>query len=134
MTTLSIFAQEMNDLAATVETNVVKLQRAVAEEVVQFVSMATPVDTGQAAGNWETSINAPVSSWTQGGSSAIEAISKAKAALAALGPGQTVYISNNVPYIVELNQGSSKQAPAGFVELSTLSAMNVAGNFKLLVK
>lgn len=134
MSTLNIFAQEMNNLANTVQNNVVKLQKAVAEEVVQYVSQATPVDTGQAARNWQTTINKPASSWDQGGGSAVEAIAQAKAALAALAPGQTVYISNNVPYIVELNQGSSAQAPAGFVELAALSAMNVAGNFKLLVK
>lgn len=134
MTTLSIFAQEMDKLAGIVETNVVKLHRAVAEEVVEFVANATPVKTGQAAGNWQTTINTPSSSWTAGNSSAAEAIAQAREALTSLAIGQTVYISNNVPYIVELNQGSSAQAPAGFVELSTLSAMNVAGNFNLLVK
>lgn len=29
-----------------------------------------------------------------------------------------IFISNNVPYIRRLNEGYSKQAPAGFVELS----------------
>jgi len=39
-----------------------------------------------------------------------------------------VYITNNVPYIGELNDGSSKQAPAGFVQLSIARGIeNVKG-------
>ena len=34
-----------------------------------------------------------------------------------------VYITNSVPYITKLNEGSSKQAPAGFVQSSILRAI-----------
>lgn len=39
-----------------------------------------------------------------------------------------IYITNNVPYIGDLNDGSSKQAPAGFVQLSIAKGIeNVRG-------
>lgn len=37
-------------------------------------------------------------------------------------PGQTVFITNNLPYIERLNHGWSKQAPAGFVERAIVTA------------
>lgn len=49
--------------------------------------LATPVDTGQARNGWQID--------TTGGQTTVE---------------------NRVPYINRLNEGHSKQAPAGFVE------------------
>lgn len=131
---LNIFATEINNLGKVIQDNVVKLQKSVVEAVVDHVATNTPVKTGQAAGNWQTTIGSPASSWTAGSSSAAASIANAKAALMGLKDGQDVYITNNVPYIVELNQGSSQQAPAAFVESAVLTAMGKAGNFNLLIK
>lgn len=38
--------------------------------------------------------------------------------VAALQPGDEIWISNNLPYIVELEKGHSKKAPKGMVRLS----------------
>lgn len=64
-------------------------------------------------------------------SAAAQALGVAQVATYRLGQG-SVFISNNVPYIVYLNQGSSSQAPPGFVETAVeVAIQNVAGRFNV---
>lgn len=73
----------------------------------------TPVDTGHARANWVPSVGDPFSSEVDG-----DAASQAGVAQVLgyqLGDG-AAWISNNVPYILRLNDGWSAQQPAGFVE------------------
>lgn len=131
---MSVFAQQAMSLAGVVQRNCVTLQRDVAQNVVNDVAMETPVLTGQAAGNWKTTIGAPDNSYDPGASSGQHSVDEAQRALSHLQLGQTVYITNNVPYIVELNSGSSSKAPAGFVETSIIDALHRTANFNLLIR
>lgn len=87
----------------------------------------TPVDTGWARANWIPAIGAPAKTGPQPTSRS----ARAAAASGALGRSESgvvavattyrfrmgpIFISNPVPYIVNLNAGSSRQAPAMFVE------------------
>ena len=102
------------------------------EEVVQRVTLEatanliedTPVDTGWARSNWVPSIGAPFEE-IAGSRDQAEvgnlntAPQQQGIATVATGyrlPQGNVFISNNVPYIVNLNEGSSQQAPAAFVQ------------------
>jgi hypothetical protein len=75
---------------------------------------ATPVDTGHARINWTPTVAAPARGEIEGAdpSSAVDPV----VALGPASPGDIMFITNNVPYIRRLNEGSSPQAPAGFVE------------------
>tara|TARA_R110002167_G_scaffold93122_2_gene249823 strand:+ start:20235 stop:20648 length:414 start_codon:yes stop_codon:yes gene_type:complete len=80
----------------------------------------TPVDTGWARANWIANVSSPstdvVGSPGQAGPArAAQAASLGRVLGYKLAAGP-VFISNNVPYIIRLNDGSSKQAPAGFVQ------------------
>lgn len=108
-----------------------EIARAVDEELIR----RTPVDTGKARSNWIMSINAPVSDviepYAPGvklgiseTSNLIAALNQAAAVLHGHHDSDPIYISNNVDYIGLLNQGSSKQAPALFVEVSILGGIN----------
>lgn len=87
----------------------------------------TPRDTGWARANWVPSVGAPAPSPTEPNgrpspASVGEARARAEAGTAAvvgyrLNKG-SIFTSNGVPYLEELNRGSSKQAPAGFVQRS----------------
>jgi hypothetical protein len=77
--------------------------------------METPVDTGQARANWLISINTPRFD-TGPPMTAAAALVLAKSAISAARSGDTVYISNNLPYIAALNRGRSSQAPAGYIQ------------------
>ena len=132
---LTIFANEMRNIAAALTQNIPAMQREVAVNVVDFVANATPVDTGQASGNWKTTIGVPTSAWDQGGSSGPgKSMADVRNALRTLSIGQTVCIANNVPYIVKLNNGYSAQAPSLFVELATANALAQLGRYNLLIR
>lgn len=87
--------------------------------------VATPVDTGWARANWIISIGQP----HQNVAGSRDAISRGEQ-----GNGQArllvyrrnqgnIWISNNVPYIQALNDGHSKQAPAGYIEAAINTAV-----------
>lgn len=117
---------------------VVRLLRVATEkEVIKLVvdvhadlATETPVDTGWAASNWIISMgsfsNEPVGS--------PENVSNV-ASLAGLAGVLTwsikkgiIYITNNVPYIQRLNEGSSRKAPAGYVDMIIQRRVNEANN------
>jgi hypothetical protein len=91
----------------------------------------TPVDTGWARANWFVGIGRPS---TRDGNfldpdsgDVAEANSAAETGLGSvlaytLAAG-SVYITNNVPYILRLNDGYSQQAPAGFVQRAIQEAV-----------
>lgn len=109
--------------------------------IVGDLAYKTPVDTSQALSGWEVTLDAPAIGVHgphfpgKGGStyrqSAAETLAKAKAALKSKKPGQVIYITNNQPYIKRLNDGSSAQTPAGFVERAVLIGRKMMRKFKL---
>lgn len=120
-------------LAKRLEAKAKKVEKAgneIAKQTALFLEGAllwdTPVDTSQALSNWEVTLGAPSYKFigphvpgehgsTQTASIA-EAYGLAKAVVAKKQPGQEIWLSNNAPYIVDLNSGSSLQAPAGYVQ------------------
>lgn len=92
----------------------------------------TPVDTGWARANWVPAIGTPI----QQDLSAVPAtVSNAQSrageqqrAMADVVTGYRlvrgrVFVSNNVPYITRLNDGHSRKAPAGFVQMAIQKAV-----------
>lgn len=128
MATLEEFERRMARLATKVAENADRIVRKVALATDQVVVMATPVDTGRARANWVTALDSaptgvqPEPSSPGGGAS--QALSQARATVADYnGDDHTsIHITNNLPYIGKLDQGSSRQAPAGFVVAAVLTA------------
>jgi hypothetical protein len=92
----------------------------------------TPVDTGWARANWLPSIGAPLGPGDTSGirpetpnsaSTTDQDSGLAKVATTYQTEKGPVHITNNVPYIVFLNEGSSKQAPSGFVQRAIRKAI-----------
>lgn len=86
----------------------------------------TPVDTGWARANWVPDIGSPRTE-PVGSRDRVDSGS-AQAGLARVVAGYRlaqgpVFLSNNVPYITFLNDGSSRQAPAGFVQQAIAEAV-----------
>ena len=84
-----------------------KVMAAVDREVV----IATPVDTGRARASWLPGVDSPEFETLPPGQYPTPGPKEWEKA-------QTgrYYLTNNLPYIVPLNEGHSQQAPAGFVE------------------
>lgn len=88
----------------------------------------TPVDTGWARANWVPKIGSPATTPVGSPESVTDAPQQAGiltiVADYKLDKGP-VFISNNVPYILKLNGGSSKQAAAGFIQAAIAKALRV---------
>jgi hypothetical protein len=82
----------------------------------------TPVKTGHARANWIASVGAPNTVEAPGTSEAVAQAGNAVVASYKLGQGR-LYVSNVVPYIRRLNEGSSTQAAPLFVESCVIRAM-----------
>ena len=98
-----------------------KVGRAIGMEILGRVTNRTPVDTGRAKGNWNTSINRPDFSTSDNvDKSGASTRSRGKSVMNGfrLGQGQTLHISNGLPYIERLEQGYSQQAPTGMVTVT----------------
>lgn len=86
----------------------------------------TPVDTGWASNNWWFDQSQPANSPST--ASGDVATSKARieqdtiTISSIVVNGQSLHITNNVPYIGVLNSGSSLQTPSGFVDRAILTA------------
>jgi hypothetical protein len=107
--------------AKRVEMDVARFCRIVALKLHDRIVERTPVDTGRARASWtivegyspDLSV-APEG--FQGGASAAAAVQAARRAQ--VKEGFAYVIANNLPYIVELENGSSKQAPHGMVRVA----------------
>lgn len=108
------FSADLRRVSTKLGTSLDQTRRAVIVELYGSVILDTPVDTGRARGNWQTSVGQPVGGVIarddKGGSAATAQVSSNLGKL-----GDTVFMSNNLPYIEGLEEGDSKQAPAGMV-------------------
>lgn len=135
MATPDEFSQRMARLGAKVAENADKTVRKAAMAADQAVVLATPVDTGRARANWIAALDArapgPTTSTDKGGSRAIAA---ARATIAGYDGdvNAEVHITNNLAYIGRLNEGSSYQAPAGFVRTAIRRGIAAVKGARLL--
>lgn len=106
----------MSGATAEVNRRIDELGRASALELLGRLVKVTPVDTGRARGNWNVSTGSPDGS-TADERRAPEALQEGEDELAtAKLSRERIYVTNGLPYIAPLNNGSSRQAPKGFVQ------------------
>jgi len=85
--------------------------------VLSRLVLASPVDTGRFRGNWQVEIgHDPTAALDTVDKSGKGTVAKGSAVIAGAPPFRLVIIANNLSYGPKLNDGHSKQAPAGFVE------------------
>lgn len=135
MATLEDFAKRMTRISVEVENGVEQGMRDCAGAVARSVIGGTPADTGRARSNWSAQMDEParglIPAYVPGkaGSTAQENAKAATQAAVAkiahfdIDKHKSIHITNNLPYIGSLNDGHSKQAPAGFVQMATLAGL-----------
>lgn len=129
---LADLAKKMNRAADRSETVASDLAVHFAYQIEYHLVYDTPVDTSTALSNWQVNLTSPaadeISAYALGqrgstqGPSASRALAEAQVELQRKKPGQPIFLSNLVDYIKKLNEGSSAQAPAGFIEAAILRA------------
>jgi len=116
------------EIMVALTSELAEAREVIATEFVKDIVPRTPVDTGHARRNWQVNWGVPTGNELPGvdkaGSDTVTSgVSKVRTGRNR-NPFLPVVIENNVPYIGRLNAGSSKQAPANFVELSIVVAIN----------
>ena len=99
----------------------------------QVLVLTTPVDLGLARGNWVVSLGSPSDEVFEKPRQVAVALEAGKATVA-LWDHETggIFITNNTPYIVPLDEGHSSQAPAGMSHQALTAAASVFAKTRLL--
>ncbi|WP_018527495.1 hypothetical protein [Alkalispirochaeta alkalica] len=114
------FALDIRRWANQTKDRMQIIPRKTALEILRRVVMRTPVDQGRARGNWQASTGSPIETEIEradpdGGATIEEAIPVIEGWEV---ENVAIYLSNNVPYIVPLEDGHSDQAPHGMVKIT----------------
>ena len=144
MPSLSDFSRRITLRGRKVAEGADALTRKVALAADQAVVSGTPVDTGRARSNWIVELNAPrratVEPYSPGtggstaGANTTAALEQGRAVISTYNGlrDSAIAISNNLPYIGRLNEGSSAQAPAGFVQKAVQSGVREVRKARLV--
>lgn len=112
--------EKLLDVSGDIAEFVGNETRKLALRIDRRVVLETPVDTGAARGNWLASESNPDNSVIyeieSASTAAMIAIDNAAVVIEGIDPYTLLYIQNNLPYIVPLNEGWSLQAPALYVD------------------
>ena len=127
-TNINEFVLEVDEAPRRVQRQLVKLQVDLTVRFVELAAEFTPFKTGHAMANWIASRSAPDEEENFDEPLTIDEISRrARRALRGTKFGDPTYGQNNVPRISFLNEGTSNQAPAGFVETAAAIASDELG-------
>lgn len=113
------FAENLNKMCARARDKVDVVVRKTAFELQGMMIDTSPVRTGRFRSNWAVGLGAiNTSADAAPDKTGDSAKGRAQAALQGWQPGQTIYLSNSVPYALRLERGWSQQAPSGVVRLT----------------
>ena len=131
----------MFGLSKRIEPNANRMVQDAAAAFLEEVVARTPVDTGQAVSSWKVGLNyQPRGTRTfSPGAKGSTASANRSAVLSSELPkirnrrtGQTISVVNTAEYIERLNNGSSAQAPAGFIETAYIQSTRAIRRRKVL--
>lgn len=122
------FSSDIEKIAKKLNQSIESTVRATALELFGSIIVGTPVLTGRAKGNWQTSINEPITSVIDRAGDT-EAIAELKNVAGGSIAGKSLWLSNNLPYIRRLEfDGHSSQAPAGMVRINVARIKSIVSN------
>lgn len=113
--------RDIDKFAEAVELRTAVVTRRLTLELFNGLTEKTPVDTGRARANWQVDIGAPAftEKRIRGASTAPGRVLPFPAGMKSKIDGtETVWITNTLPYIRFLEEGSSLQAPNGMLALT----------------
>lgn len=132
------FNREATRFAAKLPGKQLIFIRRIGAELFRDIMLGTPVDTGHLRNNWQVGINRRITSVKAKPATAGKGKGRARKVAAGRGTGgpalgagirkiqgikkpfPTIYITNNLPYAVPIEEGHSSQAPSGMVRRALL--------------
>lgn len=127
------FSSDMNDFTSGALKRFDRFRRAFTLELFNSVILDTPVDTGRARGNWQTTTGSPASGELDR-EGAQPATNEVLSVVSGSPIEGAVCLTNNLPYAEKLEFGSSDQAPEGMVRKNVNRALNNANSILSKVK
>ncbi len=124
------FSADLSKLVKKANGNIDLVARKVMLELFRGVVMKTPVDTGRARANWVIgfgSVNNATSENTDKVGNGVLGTLSGEMQDWRFNDGYSIYFTNSLPYIRELEDGSSKQAPQGMVRLTLFEIISHYG-------
>lgn len=126
------FSEDLKKFAGKVDPSVV-VQK-VALDLFGRVILRTPVDSGRARANWQTSLGSPQEGEVETvnnipvGASGGSAFDEVAQVVSNYQGDESIFLSNNLPYTEVLENGSSSQAPAGMVKVTLAEYPHIVEN------
>lgn len=119
---------QVDDIIGQLENGTQERARQLVINLHERFQAVNPVDTGWSRSNWLASIGRP----REGTIGSKEDVDNTQAILSLTSISSwtfsqgSAYLVNNVPYIRDLNNGSSPQAPAGWIEMGIQAELAIA--------
>lgn len=133
--TLHSLSKRLFELGRMVETNSLEITKNASFAALSTAIRATPVDKGVARSAWWVSLyTLNFAQNSQDVESTSETINKGKGAIDMYSKEGSIFLTNSIHYIKPLDDGSSRQAPAGMSHSAIKSARNVVRHSRLLPK
>lgn len=110
------FEDDIKRFADKAEKAAEAVFRGTAIDLFTRIIKRTPIDTGRLRGNWQAALNQPI--LTETNNKANRALSQAGTVTKEAKTTDSIYLTNNLPYAGEIEDGHSKQAPYGMVKLT----------------
>lgn len=122
------FKADLSRFLANVKKDHAAITAKIAFDVLRQIVQRCPVDTGRAKSSFYCSEGSPVYAETdQIDKSGNPSLERGAKVFDGRKQFPVYFITNALPYISELNRGSSKQAPSGFIESSIESVIGRLG-------
>jgi hypothetical protein len=142
MTNLRNFAKHIRSVEKRIMEELNQAANDAALIVLDDLVNNTPVDTSNALSNWQISLGTPIMDERPPYFPGIKGSTREESAAATMAagrfilrtkkPGEIIYLSNNAPYIVGLNEGlTSALNRGGFVERACEKGRNELKKVKL---
>lgn len=110
------FADDLAKYCQAAGDKVDQLVRDTAIGLQASMMTKSPVDTGRFKSNWQCGLGGMNPDTTAPAGS--DALGRTEVVLQGYKPGQTIWLTNNLPYARRLENGWSQQAPSGMVRLT----------------
>lgn len=112
---------DIHSLMGRIGDLTVKAAKKMGEEIFTGVVNKSPVRTGSFRASWRMSLHAPDISVTIGGAEGAPLIPPSTPSAPSMKLGDTLFISNSLPYSYRLEYGWSDQAPSGVLRVTVQS-------------
>ena len=112
------FALDLQRFARKASAVPDQILRKVVFDITREIVQKTPVDTGHARSNWFWGVQVVSDEDATLSKSGAPSLTRAASFASTVRSGGVVYLTNNLPYILPLEFGSSQQAPAGMVRIT----------------